>query len=410
MKKKHLIMIALLALAVAALATACSSGLTREDIDDRYGDYVRVSYDIGEGSWEGRDSVDVDFLYKPKEGGVYALEPGTDKLKDAKPSRAGYFIEGWYRNAEFTAESRWNYSTDRTSESITLYAHWLPNYRYTYCYVDEQGNEVAISSREVGSGDLLSTSTSAVPSRDGYTFLGTYYSDPACQTEWDFNFRHPGRVENGVQKDMEVRVYTQWLKGTYTIVRSAADITQTALTNTDLWLLADVDFGEVYEGTTAFKYTWGGSTLNFSRKIFGNGHKIKNITLEFPNMNTGRAATYGLFASLKEGAEFHDVTFENVQMTIDGNASWTHSIGLFAGETDYAVVFDNAAIVGELLLKRIDDTSYCTAGLVFGEINGNSGKVPGGLDYSRVTLSVATEATFTATLAADGNGIVFAAK
>ena len=51
-------------------------------------------------------------------------------LKDALipepqlPIRDGYTFKGWYTNDKFTEESKWDFNTNKVTESMTLYAKW----------------------------------------------------------------------------------------------------------------------------------------------------------------------------------------------------------------------------------------------------------------------------------------------
>ena len=41
-----------------------------------------------------------------------------------QPIRDGYTFKGWYTNDKFTEESKWDFNTDKVTESMTLYAKW----------------------------------------------------------------------------------------------------------------------------------------------------------------------------------------------------------------------------------------------------------------------------------------------
>ncbi len=394
-------MIVLLGLAAAAFLAACSGGMTRADLEKKYGDWIEVTYDIGEGTWRGRDNVDVSYRYAPKEGGVYVMEPGKGELADsADPRRTGYFLEGWYADADFT--DRWDFATDKTTTDCTIYARWLPNFRFTFYYV-EDGREIEISSREVGEGETLPRT--ATPTRSGYTFLEQCYSDPELKTPWDYSTPHIGKVVNGVQTDLEMRVYTDWIEGEYKLVRNGDDLL--SMTSGNIYLMDNIDFAETLEGSDVRRYTWIGDTFGFSGIFRGNGHTIKNIELAFPTMVTGRATEYGLFGSLKSGAQLIDVTFENVKITVNDTAGWRRSLGLLAGIVEEGVTFRNVAVSGELILEKLyEDPEYYQLGLIAGELDSDTT----GLDCTGIRLVTDNLTTHTARLEADKNTITLTRK
>ncbi len=42
-----------------------------------------------------------------------------------QPTREGYTFEGWYRDPSYS--EKWNMQTDQVTDSMTLYANWIPN-------------------------------------------------------------------------------------------------------------------------------------------------------------------------------------------------------------------------------------------------------------------------------------------
>lgn len=51
------------------------------------------------------------------------------------PTRQGYTLSGWYKEAAYKTE--WNFTSDKSSRDLTLYAKWTPN-TYTVTF-DSQG-------------------------------------------------------------------------------------------------------------------------------------------------------------------------------------------------------------------------------------------------------------------------------
>lgn len=396
MKKTKIILIALTCIAAGILLAGCTKPLTRGEVENKYRDRIEISYDIGDGTWGGSDRVEISHMYEKKEGGTKILEPGSSALDKAKPSLVGHFAEGWYTDSDYT--HKWNFDTDKAVENLKLYVRWLPNFRYNFYYVNESGEEVEISGRDANPGETLPASV--LPTREGYTFLGKLYSDPTLTTEWDYSFTHPGKVENGEQKNREVRIYSDWIEGNYVLASKPEDLSGIGANN--IYLMADIDFrGEDGKQVT----DWAGGTAEFNGIIKGNGFAIKNIELEFPTMNNGRAREYGLFGTIGSRAQFIDVKFENVKITVTDDAGINRSLGLFAGVIEDGATFTDTSISGTLEIKALSDYTNYDLGLIGGVVHSNLS----GLNYTGVTLEADECTTHTITLESD-NTITFVSK
>lgn len=63
--------------------------------------------------------------------------PANSKLTEPEVGEVlGYTLEGWYKEAGCT--NKWNFETDVVTESMTLYAHWVPT-QYTITYNGLEG-------------------------------------------------------------------------------------------------------------------------------------------------------------------------------------------------------------------------------------------------------------------------------
>ncbi len=364
MKKKLLVILIMCALS-AALFAGCSNVVTREKLEKKYGDRITVKFEMGEGATiSSQDNMSVYYYYeKDASGSAQIIQPGTGKLSDTRPGKAGHFLEGWYPSSECNYSEKWDFSRDKTDKDMTLYAKWLPNFKYTFYYVDENGNEQSISSVEVGQGGTLSSS--AKVSRDGHTLLGMF-ADKECKNKWDNSFKHIGTVENGVQKNLEVKVYTDWLEGEYTLVSQPSDfLSVTAGGN--FYLLNDIDFAN---SDTA----WNGGTVDFDGVIEGNGHTISGITAEFPVFGV-RTAEWGMFKSLKKGAQIKNVKFNNVTITLEDTMTQPRSVGLLAGVIEEGVSLENVELSGKIVLKTVARPGNYTMGLIAGELNASAAGV-----------------------------------
>ena len=97
-------------------------------------------------------------------------------------TREGYAFEGWYRESAFT--TKWNFSIDTVSNSMTLYAKWnviLPD-SFIVTFIANNGIP-APNQQSINHGDKVSPPS--VMSREGYTFDG-WYRESSFSTRWDF--------------------------------------------------------------------------------------------------------------------------------------------------------------------------------------------------------------------------------
>ena len=124
MKKFLLKILCLLSFAaLASSAAGCAdSSIPLDDITNEYPILVTIDYN---GATEANGSVN-KLLYCKENS--YLVEPGTvtDNTQYSVPSRVGYYIEGYYfgtkdEEGNVTLGEKWDFSTDRVTQDITLY-------------------------------------------------------------------------------------------------------------------------------------------------------------------------------------------------------------------------------------------------------------------------------------------------
>ncbi|MDR1562773.1 MAG: C10 family peptidase [Dysgonamonadaceae bacterium] len=104
------------------------------------------------------------------------------KISSPIPTRPTYIFEGWYREATFI--NKWNISTDRVLEDITLYAKWTCDIIFDAM--------VTFDSNGGSDVDYLITGYNTYiyepypPVKEANIFAG-WYSDPALTERWYFD-------------------------------------------------------------------------------------------------------------------------------------------------------------------------------------------------------------------------------
>jgi uncharacterized repeat protein (TIGR02543 family) len=112
---------------------------------------------------------------------VAAVEVKKDDLvpEPTAPTKDGFEFKGWYKDENYT--SAWEFSEDKVTEDITLYAKWDP-VKYTVTFNSKGGS--AVDSVQVEKDALVPEPTA--PTRDGFEFVG-WYKDAEYETAWDFS-------------------------------------------------------------------------------------------------------------------------------------------------------------------------------------------------------------------------------
>ena len=140
------------------------------------------------------------------------VNDGALVTKPADPTRSGYTFAGWYKEA--AATNAWDFSADKVSSDITIYAKWneipsstnVPTYvpsttvvnSYTITY-DNNGGTGTIASQTVAGTIKLSAN---IFTREGYTF-----------TEWNTKADGTGKAyedKADLTLTSNITLYAQW--------------------------------------------------------------------------------------------------------------------------------------------------------------------------------------------------------
>ena len=411
--KRMLIAIICSAVGLAIIAAGIIWAVTRE-VKGPFSEYedmgytVSVTFDPNGGSFKGSDSTVID-LYKIEsfgEDGIKLLspdDPRRDKNNALTFTKSGHFLAGWYQTRTPIDESdpskgyiysgKWDFDSNTLNvergyeyspdESVlTLYAAWIPYYKFEIYTKDDAGADVLIDTVSAinltipqwKDGDVY-LDMDNFPGRDGYTLDKVYdyftmeeiHGKPS--ESGDKNFL-TGRVnyETGRSETPVIKLYTTWQDGERYKIYSAKDLVDNANLNGYYEIMADLDFAGIKWPTTF-------QNGKFSGKIFGNNHKFKNISIE----TTQRGQTEnGIFGSIGENAYIENLVFENARHTIDLMEVVNFSnFGLFAGSIFDGASFKNVSVLGSLLIgDKCAELATSTSPFNIGTIS-SSGNIDG---------------------------------
>ena len=128
--------------------------------------------------WTAIPTVTYYYLYFNSNGGSYCqtktLEYNDYYDLSCTPYRSGYSFDGWYTSSSGGYRV---YSSDRITQSTTVYAHWTadstPSPTYYYLYFDSNGGSYC-QTKTLEYNDYYDLS--CTPSKSGYSFDGWYTS------------------------------------------------------------------------------------------------------------------------------------------------------------------------------------------------------------------------------------------
>ncbi len=245
------------------------------------------------------------------DGSLVALYPGKDANSSHFPVAVldGYYVEGWYlgktdgegnpvvdADGKVELSKEWDFTTDRVTSDITLYANFVPRATLVITGGDEDKvyQEVPGTVKEEPSKVLE-------PKKKGWTFLG-YYADEGYTTE----FSWPYTFEAGVT----TTVYAKFMEGTWSLVSTAEQFISAYSTGKNIYLTGDLDFtGKKFPATS------------YNGEINGNGYKLSNISASFETKKNTQE-NFAIFGSLGAKAYLHDFIVENAAISFKYDGTW----------------------------------------------------------------------------------------
>lgn len=307
-------------------------------------------------------------------GSRVLLKPG-DRNDFQEAAIPGYHIDGWYTaktdeagNAEkdektgrVLLDEQWDFDTMIVERDITLYANLIGSAEMKYVDVDvypenPEAEGAVLSVKKDNPGTKKSRPSSALaPKKSGYTLL-EYYKDAECTEVFEWPY---------VVTTEDIIVYVKFIEGEWNVVKNEKEFMQALRSNKNIYLAEDIDFS---------KAEW--AYISYNAELNGNGHKVSNISLK--RVCSRNAFNAGLFESLGEKANIHDVTFENAKLEFKV-ALGDHKAGMLAYEAKAGAKLTNVKISGTLY--------YDFGGSFASEINpwiAKDESVPENCDYSGV--------------------------
>jgi hypothetical protein len=289
----------------------------------------------------------------------------------------------------------------------------VPEFAFEFYCKNESGEFVLMTSMIATPGKELTipainAKSGKVDANDFPTLVGKTYNVSGIYLDSGFEqpvtgekLTHGGTInyataeaENSVMK-----VYLDLLDGDWYWITSADQLISNANPSGHYVIEADLDF----DGKK-----WPLSS-NFSGSIDGNGHKISNISIEQNKIETN--SVYGIFKTVKAGAEIKNVNFENAKLSIlQGNSKPNISYGLFAGKIEEGATVEGVTLSGEIIISANayngvanGNGSVYSVGLVAGVGYANCD-----IDFSNITLTALDDSdTYVLELTSNGNTVTW---
>ena len=334
MFKKISIVFVLLALLCVLSAVLCGCSTK---VDELEGKYI-VTYEVNGGILNFSTSstkTNVNHAYDPN---TLVVDPVT--MPNYSISRNGYKFTGWYTSAECKPEDKWDFNTFLRTETLTLYAGWEKEIKYTYSiYFSVEEVDHFLGSYEVAAGDKFDDWREFGNTRDGYTAMG-YYKDAACTEAWDYSFAHPGG-----ESDTDIVVYVKHIEGVWKLV-SNFDELKSALKTGNVYLLNDIDCG-------------GGelsAPTSFGAIFEGNGFTVSNFTVK--GSGTAKTPSVAIFKTLSKTAEIRNVSFVDVAYDFTGVRESVGSITVTPQVAALAISMESGAKITDVSVSGTITTNY----------------------------------------------------
>ena len=424
-------------ISILLLSSRCSKDTSPYPEYAKAGYNVSVKYDANGGVFTTNtetivDTYKLDTLPDGSEGfkQITLLDP-NDPIRGNQAysaSRVGYYLAGWYYYDSNNDIHRWDFGSSKyeipkdatynnENPVLTLYAMWVPAFTYEFYSVDENGNTTLIGSKGVDptvnapiTVPYFDSATGGInagdfPKLENRTYSGIYL-DQFCTIPVTGNtLTHTGSFypSNATVRDEVMKIYCKTLEGMHFTINSAEQLINSAMSNGVYTLESDIDFTgydwpEIFTSGVSGTSDESNESSGFNIKIIGNGHTIKNVTLD----QKDAADNFGLFATLSSGSLIKDVTFDNITVNIHAGAkinSPDPQFGIIVGHAADGI-FDGAKLTNSKLVIYTNKTSSITIlkpeyGIVcgYGSVSGIDFSTGNTVEFSRFGDSEGMEQT-----------------
>ncbi len=453
--KTKFILLSCLLLTVILFATSCSSDLSPFKDFNEDGYTVSVKYDANGGLFTTNTETIIDTYnlkdYKVNSDGnaeikLFAPDSSERGNQAYVASKDNFFLAGWYTERNEVKDENgnvtgyiyggfWDFKNDKlpikadgeySSENpiITLYAAWISEFTYEFYTFDKDGNPILVDTKEIsplGNNTALKlpafdektgmvNAPNDFPKLDGKTYDKIYTDENLTNEVTAATLTHSGKFiqENATLENPVMKIYCTATDGVQYKIDSADKLINSSNPNAVYIIENDLDFEGKYWPIAL-------STQVFNGKIIGNGHTVTNVKI---TQRDGTNASFGLFGAFSANASVTDITFDNINVTINsGSANKNATFGILAGEIEDDAYISGVTLQNSKIIIARNATVYVsiknnspkfgivcaegsTDGITFNQENVEVGFTEGG-NYS-YTYTLDENGSFTLTETAEG--------
>ncbi len=341
---------------IAGILTACrQSVLTKEKIYEN-GYNCEVIFDLVGGK-SGKDDRAREELHQYVQSGSPIIKPGTDKngYSGETPVKEGYTFGGYYQGTKegetvtYDMTKKWDFSKDRVTGDLTLYAYWRENYSISVHYGEnyEETATIAVEQDEDGVAQQVS------PTISGHTVIAYFEDRATAESALTDLTAGEGHVDEQrlifpmtptvfSEENKVWDLYANALEGSFTVVRTKAQFQ--FYDGSNIYLMTDIDYEQNNEKTQI------SFPNNYMGKFYGNGHTISNFKVT--RSTTARNDAYlGLFNRLMASAHLENITFDHFELDVTTtaiSARYNNYVGALAGRAEAGATLQNVTLCGTM--------------------------------------------------------------
>ncbi len=416
MNKKILntIIFSCLLVVLALFAASCSKDKSPYPGYNKAGYTVSVKYDANGGTFttdtrtiidtydlseytvnsEGKKEIK---LFAPDDAARGNQAYNAEKIELVNGKSVYYYLAGWYANrTEVVGENgevtykysgRWDFEKDKLAldankkydagePEITLYAAWVPAFRYEFYTFDASGNPELLGIKELNPTKdtsiilpALNEKTGKIGDNNGFpsltnkTYDKIYFDAEKTSEITGTALTHSGvfKKDTAELENPVMKVYCTTLDGLWFEIDSPQKIASNAFLNANYILKCDIDFNGAYWPSNFL-------TKNFEGSIIGNGYSIKNVTI---TQNDNTCVNFGLFGQITAKASLKDVTFDGITVKIEqGSRMQGANFGILAGTVSDSADISNVTVKNSKFVITSNSSRPLVTNVSYGLVSG----------------------------------------